>query len=68
MEALVAVVLIESFLINTLTVYEKKKRVKLLTKWVTGNITLEEIRFLKRQPWFQKNFKEVTVSTEKKND
>lgn len=68
MEAIVALVLIESFLINTLTEFEKKKRIKLLTKWVTGNITMEEIKFLKRQPWFQKNFKEVTVPGDKKNN
>lgn len=68
MEGIIALVLIESFLINTVTEIERSKRRKLLGKWATGNITMEEIRFLKRQPWFQNKFKEVAVPAEKKND
>lgn len=68
MEGILALVLIETFLINTATEFERRKRLKLLTKWATGNITMEELNFLKKQAWFQKNFKQVTVSTEKKDD
>ena len=68
MEGILALVLIETFLINTATEFERRKRLKLLTKWATGNITMQEITFLKKQAWCQKNVKQVTVPPEKKDD
>ena len=67
MEALLTLVLIETFLINTVSELERRKRGKLIAKWATGNITMDEIKILKKQPWFRKAFKEVRVSTEKKD-
>jgi hypothetical protein len=68
MEALLTLVLIETFLINTVSELERRKRRNLFTKWATGNITMDEIKMLKKQPWFRKGFKEVHVPTEKKDN
>jgi hypothetical protein len=68
MEVLLAFALIETFLISAVTELEKKRRIYWVRKWISGNITLEEIRLLKRQPWFQKAFKQVSAPPEKKND
>lgn len=68
METLIAIALIESFLINAATAIERQRRLNWLKKWVSGNITLEEIMILKKQRWFQKSFKQVTTTSAKKND
>lgn len=68
METILAVALIESFLITAATELEGRRRRKILIKWMTGNITLDEIKLLKKQVWFSKQFKQVVVAHEKKND
>lgn len=68
MESILAVALIESFLITAATELEGRRRRKILIKWMTGNITLDEIKLLKKQVWFSKQFKQVVVASEKKND
>lgn len=68
METIFAVALIESFLITAATELEGRRRRKILVKWMTGNITIDEIKLLKKQPWFSKQFKQVVVAKEKKND
>jgi hypothetical protein len=68
METLIAIALIESFFINAATALERRRRNILITKWISGNITLEEIKILKKQPWFQQGFKQVTTTPAKKND
>ena len=68
METILAVALIESFLITAATELEGRRRRKILIKWITGNITLDEIKLLKKQVWFSKQFKQVVVPKEKKND
>lgn len=68
MESILAVALIESFLITAATELEGRRRRKILIKWMTGNITLDEIKLLKKQVWFSKQFKQVVVTHEKKND
>lgn len=68
METILALALIESFLITAATELEKARRIKILRKWMTGNITLDEIKLLKKQLWFSKQFKQVVVASEKKNN
>ncbi len=68
MEVLLAVTLIETFLISAANQLERKRRQYWLRKWASGNITIAEIKLLKRQPWFKKAFQEVSTSPEKKND
>jgi hypothetical protein len=68
METILAVALIETFLINAVTLIERRKRRILLIKWLSGNITLEEIKILKKQSWFVSQFKQVSTSIEKKTD
>lgn len=68
METLIAIALIESFLINAVTELERQRRRTWIRKWVSGNITLEEIKMLKKQRWFQQSFKQVTETPAKKND
>ena len=68
METLITITLIEGFLINVVSVIEIQRRRTLLQKWITGQMTMEELRALKRQPWFAKQFPEKTIPKEKKND
>ncbi len=68
METLIAIALIESFLINAATALERHRRRTWIRKWISGNITLEEIKVLKKQRWFQQGFKQVTTTPAKKND
>jgi len=68
METLIAIALIESFLINAATALERQRRRTWIRKWISGNITLEEIKILKKQQWFQQSFKQVSTTPAKKND
>jgi hypothetical protein len=68
METLIAIALIESFLINAATALERQRRRTWIRKWISGNITLEEIKILKKQQWFQQSFKQVSTTLDKKND
>lgn len=68
METILAVALIETFLINAVTVIERRRRRILIHKWALGQMTLEELKTLKRQHWFAKEFPERVIPKEKKND
>jgi hypothetical protein len=68
METIVALVLVESFLVNTITALEIKRRRSLLVRWTAGHMSMAELRLLKKQPWFRARFPEKVVPREKKND
>jgi hypothetical protein len=62
----VTLIFIEIILATALTSLEKRMRQRVLTKWARGEMTMKELLWLKRQPWFQKAFKKVEVCSEKK--
>jgi hypothetical protein len=62
----VTLIFIEIILATALTSLEKRMRQRVLTKWANGEMTMKELLWLKRQPWFQKAFKKVEVCSEKK--
>jgi hypothetical protein len=68
MEAFLGIILFNIIVTSSQVHLEQQMRYKWVKKWFTGNITLEEIYWLKRQVWFRKAFKEVEASKEKKND
>lgn len=63
---ILSLIFIEIVLVKSLTALEKRMRQRVLTKWARGEMSMKELLWLKRQPWFQKAFKHVDVSTEKK--
>ncbi len=66
---ILTLILIEVMLTTAVSALEKKMRLRILTKWAKGEMTMKELMWLKRQPWFQKAFvKKNDVPPEKKND
>jgi hypothetical protein len=66
---ILTLILIEVMLTTAVSALEKKMRLRVLTKWAKGEMTMKELMWLKRQPWFQKAFvKKTDVPPEKKND
>lgn len=63
---ILTLIFIEIVLVNGLSALEKRMRQKALVKWAKGEMTMKELLWLKRQPWFQKAFKKVEVPPEKK--
>ncbi len=39
-----------------------------LQKWLRGELTMEQLLWMKRQPWYRRAFKQVSTTTEKKNN
>jgi hypothetical protein len=65
---ILTLILIEVMLTTAVTSLEKRMRMRVLTKWAKGEMTMRELLWLKRQPWFQKAFvKKHDVSPEKKD-
>lgn len=65
---ILTLILIEVMLTTALTSLEKRMRMRALTKWAKGEMTMRELLWLKRQPWFQKAFvKKHEVPSEKKD-
>ncbi len=64
---ILTLILIEVMLTTALSSLEKRRRLRVLTKWAKGEMTMRELLWLKRQSWFQKAFKKVEVSAEKKD-
>lgn len=50
------------------TIAELKYRKYVLHKWLKGELTMKELLWLKKQPWFQRGFQQVSVGKEKKTD
>jgi len=65
---ILTLILIEVMLTTAVSSLEKRMRMRVLTKWAKGEMTMRELLWLKRQPWFQKAFvKKHDVSPEKKD-
>lgn len=65
---ILTLILIEVMLTTAVTSLEKRMRMRVLTKWAKGEMTMRELLWLKKQPWFQKAFvKKHEVSPEKKD-
>jgi hypothetical protein len=65
---LVAILTIEVFLTSAISALERAKRKRILELWISGQLTMTQLLWLKKQPWFARAFKHVTVPQEKKND
>ncbi len=68
MEALVAVNVLNIVLSTALNHYERAYKRRKMIKWLKGEMTMQELLWLKRQPWFQRAFQKVKVEPEKKNN
>lgn len=68
MSILLTAIFIEYILINTVNFAERRYKLKKLQKWAKGEMTMKELLWLKKQPWFQKAFQKVEVESCKKND
>lgn len=68
MELFLSVFLLDLMLATALGKLERAKRKKILTKWTKGELTMKELLWLKRQPWFRNAFNDVKVDGPKKND
>jgi hypothetical protein len=68
MEVLLTAFFLETVLLHTVSHLERKRRKHFLTKWAKGEMTMKELLWLKRQPWFQGAFQKVKVESAKKND
>jgi hypothetical protein len=65
---ILTLILIEVMLTSAVSSLEKRMRMRALTKWAKGEMTMKELLWLKKQPWFQKAFvKKHEVSLEKKD-
>ncbi len=68
MASLLLFLLFNIILQSTIEKVEQNRRKRLVRKWLKGQLTLEELQYLKKQIWFRKAFKEVTVDAEKKEN
>jgi hypothetical protein len=68
MEVLLTTVLLETVLLHTATALERRRRNNFMIKWAKGEMTMKELLWLKRQPWFQRAFESVDVEPEKKEN
>jgi hypothetical protein len=68
MEVLLATIFLETVLLNATSHIVRTRRKYFLMKWARGEMTMKELLWLKRQPWFQRGFKKVKVEPTKKND
>jgi hypothetical protein len=46
---------------------ERERRKRILRKWVKGELSMEQLLWLKKQKWFLAVFKVQNMSPEKKN-
>jgi hypothetical protein len=68
METLIALNVLNIVLSTALNHYERAYKRRKIMKWLKGEMTMKELLWLKRQPWFQKAFKKVKVDREKKDN
>ena len=68
MEPILTLIIVENILLLTVNKLQKERRRRFLLKWIKGELTMKELLWLKKQPWFQKAFTKVVVSDEKKNE
>lgn len=70
MEGLVFLLVAETLVLSAANI-ENQKRKALVRRWLQGDVSLEEILFLKEQDWFQRYILKLpkqAVSEYKKND
>ncbi len=68
MEVIITVNILNIVLSTALNHYERAYKRKKMMKWLKGEMTMEELLWLKRQIWFQRAFKKVKVEPEKKDN
>jgi hypothetical protein len=68
METIVAINVLNIVLSTALSQYERAYKRKKMIKWLKGEMTMQELLWLKRQPWFQRAFEKVKVEPSKKDD
>ena len=68
METFIALNVLNIVLSTALNHYERVYKRRKMLKWARGEMTMEELLWLKRQTWFQRAFQKVKVDPEKKND
>ncbi len=68
MEVIFTVNILNIVLSTALNHYERAYKRKKMMKWLKGEMTMEELLWLKRQIWFQRAFKKVKVEPEKKDN
>ncbi len=68
MEVIFTVNSLNIVLSTALNHYERAYKRKKMMKWLKGEMTMEELLWLKRQIWFQRAFKKVKVEPEKKDN
>ena len=68
METIIAVNVLNIVLSTALSQYERAYKRKKMMKWLKGEMTMQELLWLKRQPWFQRAFEKVKVEPSKKDD
>jgi hypothetical protein len=68
MEVFVTINIINLVLSTALNHYERAYKRRKMMKWLKGEMTMKELLWLKRQPWFQRAFKKVQVEPAKKDD
>ncbi len=62
-----ALLITEVMLVSALNALERRRRYRILGKWLRGELTMTQLLWLKRQLWFRKAFPErVCESAEKK--
>ena len=68
MELFLSIFLLDLMLATALGKLERAKRKKILAKWTRGELTMKELLWLKRQPWFRNAFEVVKVDPAKKDN
>lgn len=68
MEVFIATFFLETILLHSLSSFQRARRKYFLMKWAQGKMTMKELLWLKKQPWFQAAFTKVHLDTSKKNN
>jgi hypothetical protein len=68
MEVLLTTVVLETVLLHAASALERRRRNNFVIKWAKGEMTMKELLWLKRQPWFQRAFESVDIEPAKKEN
>lgn len=68
MEVLITTFFLETVLLHSLSSFQRARRKYFLIKWAKGEMSMNELLWLKKQVWFQKAFQSVELDPFKKND
>ncbi len=67
MDPFLSLVVWNLLLQTAVNVAEKIRRKRMLRKWVKGELSMDQLLWLKKQKWFVAVFQEKTVDSLKKN-